>query len=132
MTFEEVVALGPEGRGDSSWRRPYLRVGFYGAQLARYFDLFDRQQIMIRLYEDLAADPVSLLHDVIAFLDVDPSFAPDISTRHNERPYRARNAAVARRHGSTIADEIRHETSVAYRCGRPASATHHRTQPRRA
>lgn len=61
----------------------YKRRGFYAAQLARYFELFDASQFRIYLYEDFCADPRRLLRDIFRFLEVDEDFAPDISLRHN-------------------------------------------------
>lgn len=61
----------------------YKRRGFYAAQLARYFELFDASQFRIYLYEDFCADPRRLLQDIFRFLEVDDDFAPDISLRHN-------------------------------------------------
>jgi hypothetical protein len=61
----------------------YASRGFYHAQLKRYFDVFDRNQIKVYLYEDLSADPVSILQDAFEFLGVDEAFAPDVSVKPN-------------------------------------------------
>jgi hypothetical protein len=61
----------------------YASRGFYHAQLKRYFDVFDRNQIKVYLYEDLSADPVGVLQDVFEFLGVDEAFAPDVSVKPN-------------------------------------------------
>lgn len=61
----------------------YRRKGFYHEQLKRYFDVFDRDQIRVYLYEDLIADPVGVSQDVFGFLDVDDAFVPDSSGRYN-------------------------------------------------
>ncbi len=61
----------------------YKRMGFYHAQLERYFEEFDRDQIKVYLYEDLKADPAGVLRETFGFLDVDDAFVPDISLRHN-------------------------------------------------
>jgi len=61
----------------------YTRVGFYAAQLRRYFQLFPREQVRVYLYEDYTADPVRVLQDLFEFLDVDSTFRPDTSVRHN-------------------------------------------------
>lgn len=62
----------------------YRPKGFYAAQLKRYFDLFPREQLKIYLYEDYLADPVGLVQDLFRFLNVDDTFVPDMSVRHNE------------------------------------------------
>jgi hypothetical protein len=62
----------------------YKQRGFYAAQLKPYFSVFKREQIRIYLYEDYVADPVWLMQDIFRFLNVDDSFVPDMSVRHNE------------------------------------------------
>lgn len=65
----------------------YVRIGFYSAQVRRYLELFPRERIRIRLYDDLEDDPQELMRDLYAFLDVDPGFAPDLAVRHNVGDY---------------------------------------------
>jgi hypothetical protein len=74
-----------EERIDEGWGPlwHYKTVGFYFDQLRRYFDTFDRCQIRIYLYEDLNTDAGGVLRDIFDFLDVDDSYAPDISLKHN-------------------------------------------------
>jgi DNA-binding TFAR19-related protein (PDSD5 family) len=60
----------------------YKRAGFYYPQLKRYYELFDREQIRVHLYEDLDTDPASMLLELFAFLNVDETFVPDTSLRH--------------------------------------------------
>ncbi len=57
-------------------------AGFYYTHLKRYFDIFDRNQIQIYLYEDFKTNPVSMLQDVCQFLGADLAFIPDMSTRY--------------------------------------------------
>jgi hypothetical protein len=61
----------------------YQQLGFYYVQLKRYFDIFDRDQIRVYLYESLKANPVGLLQDIFRFLGVDDTFNPDVSLRYN-------------------------------------------------
>lgn len=61
----------------------YGRIGLYGAQLERYFELFARDRIRAYLYEDLNGDPAGVLRDVFRFLGVDEGFSPDASARYN-------------------------------------------------
>ncbi|QIN84368.1 sulfotransferase [Rubrobacter tropicus] len=61
----------------------YTRMGLYYDQLRRYFDLFERDQIKVYLYDDFRADPVQVLRDAFEFLDVDSTFVPDTSIRYN-------------------------------------------------
>jgi hypothetical protein len=61
----------------------YVKVGFYYTQLKRYLDLFDKEQIRVYLYEDLKAEPISLVQNTFKFLEVDDTFLPDISLKYN-------------------------------------------------
>lgn len=61
----------------------YQQKGFYYTQLKRYFDMFDRDQIRVYLYEDLSTNPVSVLENVFQFLGVGEEFALDTSIKHN-------------------------------------------------
>lgn len=70
--------------GNWPWIWHYKRVGFYHEQLSRYFDVFDRRQIKVCLYEDLNTSPASTFREVFRFLGVDESFVPDISIRYNQ------------------------------------------------
>jgi Sulfotransferase family len=74
-----------EGRMRDNWEWiwHYKHVGFYYSQLKRYFDVFDRDQIRVYLYEDLRAGIPRVLRDIFGFLEVDDTFVPDTSMRHN-------------------------------------------------
>lgn len=61
----------------------YVNVGFYYLQLKRYFDTFNPNQIRVYLYEDLKTNPVAMLQNIFEFLNVDESFIPDITIKHN-------------------------------------------------
>jgi hypothetical protein len=63
------------------WR--YQQMGFYYAQLKRYFDLFKQNQIKVYLYEDLKNDPVNLVKDICQFLDVDERLITKSLPRRN-------------------------------------------------
>lgn len=61
----------------------YKQWGFYYSQLQPYYDIFPRQRIQIHLYEDYVADPLRILQRIFAFLEVDPSFVPDVQEKLN-------------------------------------------------
>jgi len=62
--------------------QPRMDAGFYCAHLKRYFDIFDRSQIQVCLYEDFRTGPLSVLQDIFRFVGVDETFVPDLSTKH--------------------------------------------------
>jgi hypothetical protein len=74
-----------EERARDNWeyRWRYKELGFYSVQLKNYFDIFDRKQMKIYLYEDFDADPKSVLSDIYRFLGVDDTFVADTSVRYN-------------------------------------------------
>ena len=61
----------------------YVSMGLYSSQLRRYYELFDREQIKVYLYEELNADPKSTLGDLFRFLGVDEAFVPETRIRYN-------------------------------------------------
>jgi len=83
-TFEEGLAAEDQRVAQGwmpSWH--YRRRGLYAEQLRRYYRRFDRAQIRVYLYDDLERRPADLVRDLFGFLDVDDTFTPDVSKRHN-------------------------------------------------
>ncbi|GAB4228885.1 MAG: sulfotransferase domain-containing protein [Stanieria sp.] len=66
------------------WFWHYIQLGYYSIQLQRYYDIFDRNQIKVYLYEDLRSKPLALLEDIFQFLEVEPSFVPDMGRKPNK------------------------------------------------
>ena len=69
----------------SNWspRWYYKQRGFYYAQLKRYFDLFERNQIRVYLYEEFQTNSLNILQDIFRFLGVDDTFMPNTDRKHN-------------------------------------------------
>ncbi|MCB0109811.1 MAG: hypothetical protein KDE53_28005, partial [Caldilineaceae bacterium] len=59
-----------------------IEAGLYHKHLERYFQNFPREQITVLLFDDIEARTDSVLRDLFAFLEVDPTFVP--STLHNK------------------------------------------------
>jgi len=85
LSFVEALAA-EDRRVAEGWahRWHYIRRGFYAKQLRPYFDLFPREQIRVYLYDEFVGNPVGFVQDIFRFLNVDDSFVPDMSVRHNE------------------------------------------------
>ncbi len=85
LFFEDALAAEEE-RMRKGWSPLFQHKGrgFYGSQLKRYFDVFDRQQISVHLYDDLKNDAVGLVRDLYKFLNVDPGFTPDTTVLYNK------------------------------------------------
>lgn len=48
----------------------YLRAGFYYKKLSRYFELFNKDQIKIVLFDNITENNEAVLKDIFAFLEV--------------------------------------------------------------
>lgn len=64
------------------WSWHYRRMGFYGEQLGRYLDYFDREQLHIYRFETLKQDAIRFAQTVYRALGIDATFVPDVSLRH--------------------------------------------------
>ena len=83
-SFEQGLEAEPE-RIKANWEY-YWHIknqGFYYTQLKRYFDLFEKKQIQVYLYEYYQSQPTMFLKDIFTFLDIDSNFVPNISERFN-------------------------------------------------
>jgi hypothetical protein len=81
-TFEESLRDQERRRRDGHTFASLVESGFYHRHLTRYYDHFPREQIRVYLHEDLVQDPVALLQSLFSFLEVDPTFVPDVSRRY--------------------------------------------------
>jgi hypothetical protein len=54
-----------------------------GDALRRWFDLFDRTQLHVVLFDDIEAQPKAVLRDLYAFAGVDPGFQPPSAGRRD-------------------------------------------------
>ncbi len=111
-----------ERRLAEGWGDPYAykSKGFYARQLRRYHALFPKEQLHVCLFDDLMADPKSLLRGVFAFLGVDPLFEPDLSRKYNV----GGDAEEVFEYRGGIADRIRTALSPARRDRDPAKKPH--------
>jgi len=76
----------------------------YITQIEHYLRLFDRDQLLILLQEDLEQDPGAALARVFEFLEVDPKFEADASKRLNQTS--AFVDGLKDEHASTLAYKI--------------------------
>jgi hypothetical protein len=84
-SFQGALGRPPEWRQEPGhFGRRYIRLGYYARAVQRYYETFGRERVRIYLYEDWATRPREILRDIFRFLEVDDSFVPDVSRRHNE------------------------------------------------
>ena len=83
-SFEQALNAEQE-RIKANWEYYWhlKNQGFYYAQLKKYFDLFDKKQIKVYLYEYYQSEPNKFLKDIFDFLDIDSNFMPNISEKFN-------------------------------------------------
>lgn len=78
-TPEEIAdyaaRLDKKGQGP---HRTYLDSGHYAEQLERYWKLFDREQFLVIIFEEMTADPAGTVRRVCRFLGADPEKAAGI------------------------------------------------------
>lgn len=85
-TFSEIVA---DDRTElyEPGKRGYFSRGFYMTYIDRYLELFDREQILVEVFEDLVREPVAFYERVFRFLGVDPSFRCPQMTQNFNRSF---------------------------------------------
>ena len=64
------------------WDWHYVGVSSYYEQVKRYFDIFDREQIKVIIYDDFRQDTVGTMQSIYRFLDIDDSFIPNTKSRN--------------------------------------------------
>lgn len=82
--FEQAIHE-EDRRIAEGWGDPYAyrAKGFYSRQLRHWLTLFPREQLFVRLFDDLTEDPRALYREAFAFLGVDAEFVPDLSRKYN-------------------------------------------------
>lgn len=63
------------------WDWHYRRVGKYGEQLQRYFQCFDREQVLVLFHSQLQTEPLGTMAKIFQHLGVDSDFRPDVSSK---------------------------------------------------
>jgi hypothetical protein len=64
----------------------YVSRGMYAEQLRRWFDHYDRSQMLVLRSEDLFADPDSVCRRIVSFLGLQPWSGPSFPVRNTDRP----------------------------------------------
>jgi hypothetical protein len=72
----------------------YHAVGQYAEQLQRYRSIFPHEQLKIYLYDDWRQHPRKFLRSLFEFLEVDATFQPNMSKRHNTTQQVQKNVSI--------------------------------------
>lgn len=96
LSLPEAMAA-EKARRDANWGWDwhYANVSLYCKQIQRYFDLFDREQVKVVLYDDFVNKPLAVFQEICRHIGVSDRFVPDMSQR-GMVAYRTRNFALDR------------------------------------
>lgn len=74
----------------------YLDRGLYARQLKNWFRVFDREQICILSYEELAVDPLRVYGEMCSFLDLplEDNATPETANKSNYPPMKPETRAM--------------------------------------
>lgn len=96
-SLEAVHAIGPDGDSEDAGvdgkRNFYLDVGRLAQHAGRFFDVFERENIHVILFDDLKKDTHAVYRDTVQFLGVDDDFEPELK-RYN-RAYSIRSRKLS-------------------------------------
>ncbi|MCP5202779.1 MAG: sulfotransferase [Pseudomonadales bacterium] len=66
------------------WDWHYVHVSMYFEQVRRYIDHFGDANVRVYIYEDFCRNPLDVIRQIFQFLEVDPTFVPDMTRRGME------------------------------------------------
>jgi len=69
----------------TDWRKTHIDLGRYYKHLTRFEQYFDREQMLVLLFDDLREDTPSVVERVYRFVEADPSFQPDLEVNNPTR-----------------------------------------------
>jgi hypothetical protein len=72
-------------RSETEWRNTLIDLGCYHKHLTRFEKYFDRDQMLVLLFEYLKTDPEAFMECVYRFIGVDPSFSPSYNVQNPTR-----------------------------------------------
>jgi len=83
ISYDAIVRQDSEHEKQHLYYQQYVELGLYYKQVKRYFDVFGRESVKIYLQEDLQDNPEKVILDLYGFLEIDHSYSPDLSRKHN-------------------------------------------------
>ncbi len=119
----------------------YSDVVKFSEQIGRYFDIFEKENIHIVIYDDLVANIEVVYRDILEFLRVDPTFQPEFEIINRSKRFRSRgirwllrsialclryerlSAHWCRKNGTMIWPQLSGHTTPSRSTGRPSRAT---------
>lgn len=96
LSIEEAIEREDTRRkANWGWDWHYVNVSLYSEQVKRYYDIFDRDQVKVILYDDFRDRPLEVYQEVCRHIGVSDRFNPDMSKR-SKVTYRPRNPKLER------------------------------------
>lgn len=84
-TSFDIIESVIEKSDPTDWRYEFfVGMSLYAKAIANVYKHFPKTALHIVRYEEFSENPVKVCQEVYRFLNIDPSFAPDTSVRHNE------------------------------------------------
>lgn len=74
----------------------YKDIARFSGQIERYWDVFGKDQVHIVLHDDLKRIPATIYKQVLDFLEVDATFAPEFKTFNRNKSRRFKSDAIQR------------------------------------
>ncbi len=62
----------------------YVTKGFYYSELLPFFEVFEKEQIKVLLFDDLCKNPIGFMQDLFRYVGVDDQFIPDMSKKSRQ------------------------------------------------
>ncbi|TCM21373.1 sulfotransferase domain-containing protein [Novosphingobium sp. PhB165] len=110
MFYRRGTVKGPPEEYLSSPDNPFPRFledGLYARHLARWFDLFPREQMLAYLYEDVVAQPRQIITAVSRHIGTKPCFEPGHAATHDNSSRTAILPLPLRRALAPLKDSMR-------------------------
>jgi len=82
-SFEEIINKKSKHKNAHLFYQQYIKVGEYTTQLKRYFDVFDKENILLIDYEEFKSDVTGVVNSVYSFLNVSADFSANLNKKHN-------------------------------------------------
>lgn len=81
----EIIETILENKDPDDWRYEFfIGMSLYCRNLTTLYRHFPREQIMLVRFEDLAQSATKICSQIFEWMNIDTSFVPDTSVRHNE------------------------------------------------
>ncbi|WP_263840181.1 sulfotransferase domain-containing protein [Salinibacter sp.] len=72
-------------RSETDWRNTLIDLGRYHEHLTRFEQYFDRNQILVLVFDDLKTNTEEFMERIFRFIEVDPSFRPSFDIQNPTR-----------------------------------------------